>query len=472
MINSLRNFAKTKFAGLLVFIMIIPFVFWGMGDMFSSGHTNNVAKINDKNISTQDFINHINQSNIPEQTIRENLDKNIIEELLSTLVSTTLLDLEVKDFNILISENTLFQMIKSNQNFHDDNGNFERIKYEKFLLENNQSAPGFEARLRNRELQKSLFDFVGAGTVSPNFLVKKLYNDENRNLEIEFIDLSVFYKKKSAITDQELENFVSENKDNLKVEYLDFDYLVINPSNLIGSKEFDQVFFDKIDQIEIDISNDVSFNNIVSKLDIKPIKIKNFKFSSEKNNIEKRIFDLRTNEYDIFENDNDFILYKIRKIEERGPDLNDTQTRKEVIELVSQKNKFDYNRNLLEKITQKNFNNDDFKKLGQNNIQILKLNSIKDNKKFDINSVEVLYSLQENSFTLINDEQNNVYLAKIKKFNNKIINENDDKFNEYVNKLNSNTKNSILKSYDLFLNNKYDVTLNKKTLERVKNYFK
>ena len=472
MINSFRNFAKTKFAGLLVFIMIIPFVFWGMGGMFSSGNTNNVAKINNKNISTQDFINHINQSNIPDQTIRENLDKNIIEELLSTLVSTTLLDLEVKDFNILISENTLFQIIKSNQNFHDDNGNFERIKYEKFLLENNQSAPGFEARLRNRELQKNLFDFVGAGTVSPNFLVKKLYNDENRNLEIEFIDLSVFYKKKSAITDQELENFVSENKDNLKVEYLDFDYLIINPSNLIGSKEFDQAFFDKIDQIEIDISNDVSFNNIVSNLDIKPTKIKNFKFSSEKNNIEKRIFDLRTNEYDIFENENNFILYKIRKIEERGPDLNDTQTRNELIELVSQKNKFDYNRNLLEKVTQKNFNDDDFKKLGQNNIQILKLNSIKDNKKFDINSVEVLYSLQENSYTLINDEQNNVYLAKIEKFNNKIINENDDKFNEYANKLNSNTKNSILKSYDLFLNNKYDVTLNKKTLERVKNYFK
>ena len=472
MINSLRNFAKTKFAGLLVFIMIIPFVFWGMGGMFSSGNTNNVAKINNKNISTQDFINHINQSNIPEQTIRENLDKNIIEELLSTLVSTTLLDLEIKDFNILISENTLFQMIKSNQNFHDDNGNFERIKYEKFLLENNQSAPGFEARLKNRELQKSLFDFVGAGTVSPNFLVKKLYNDENRNLEIEFIDLSVFYKKKSAITDQELEKFISENKDNLKIEYLDFDYIIINPSNLIGSEEFDQAFFDKIDQIEIDISNDVSFENVVSNLDIKPIKIKNFKFSSEKNNIEKKIFDLRTNEYDIFENDNNFILYKIRKIEERGPDLNDTQTRNEVIELVSQKNKFDYNRNLLEKVTNKDFNNNNFKKLGQNNIQTLKLNSIKDNKKFDINSVEVLYSLQENSYTLINDEQNNVYLAKIKKFNNKIINENDDKFNEYANKLNSNTKNSILKSYDLFLNNKYDVTLNKKTLERVKNYFK
>ena len=146
MIGSFRNFAKTKFAGLLVFIMIIPFVFWGMGSMFSSGNTNNIAKIDKTNISTQDFIDHINNSKIPQKTIRENLDKNIIEELLSTLISTTLLDLELKDFNILISENTLLKKIKTDKNFLNEKGEFDRIKYEKFLLENNQSAPQFELR--------------------------------------------------------------------------------------------------------------------------------------------------------------------------------------------------------------------------------------------------------------------------------------------------------------------------------------
>ena len=29
----------------------------------------------------------------------------------------------------------------------------------------------------------------------------------------------------------------------------------------------------------------------------------------------------------------------------------------------------------------------------------------------------------------------------------------------------------MLKSYDLFLNDKYDVEINQKTIERVKNYF-
>ena len=135
MISSLRNFAKTKFAGLLVFIMIIPFVFWGMGGMFSSGNTNNVAKINNNSISTEDFIDYLNKSGIPEKTIRENLEQNIIEEILSGLVSTTLLDLEIKDFDLTISEVTLLKKIKENKNFRDENGVFQRIKYEKFLLE-------------------------------------------------------------------------------------------------------------------------------------------------------------------------------------------------------------------------------------------------------------------------------------------------------------------------------------------------
>ena len=49
MIGSFRNFAKTKLAGVFVFIMIIPFVFWGMGSMFSSGNTNTIVKINKQN---------------------------------------------------------------------------------------------------------------------------------------------------------------------------------------------------------------------------------------------------------------------------------------------------------------------------------------------------------------------------------------------------------------------------------------
>ena len=471
MISSFRNFAKTKFAGLLVFLMIIPFVLWGMGSMFSSGNSNNIAKINKTNISTQEFIDYLNKSGVPQETIRENLNKNIIEELLSNLVSTTLLNLEIKDFNLIISEDTLLKKIKENKNFLDESGNFKRIKYEKFLLENNQSAPQFEQRLKKRELQKNLFDYIGAGTVSPKFLIKKLYEEENKKIDIEYIDLNNFYEKKENISDQDLIKFINDNKEELKVEYINFEYAVINPTNLIGIDDFNQSFFDKIDQIEADISNNVNFNEIISDLKIKKINITDFKLTPNKNQIEKKIFELRNNKFDLFENENDYIIYNISNVDLKEPNLEDIQTKDEIAELVFQKNKFDYNRKLFEKIKNNEFNNNEFLKMSQGNIKKTKLNSVKDNNKFEINAVEILYSQPENSFSLINDENGNIFLAKVKKFHNTLIDENNNELKKYSDREASNSKNSLLTSYDLFLNDKYNITLNQKTIQRVRNFF-
>ena len=82
--------------------------------------------------------------------------------------------------------------------------------------------------------------------------------------------------------------------------------------------DFNQSFFDKIDQIEIDITNRIAIENIVENYNIPLIKKDNFKFSSDINKIEK-IFELRDNDFDIFESENDYILYKVEKIEKRKP---------------------------------------------------------------------------------------------------------------------------------------------------------
>ena len=76
-----------------------------------------------------------------------------------------------------------------------------------------------------------------------------------------------------------------------------------------------------------------------------------------------------------------------------------------------------------------------------------------------------------NSFTLISDNKENIYLAKIKNYRKETININDDAFKEYSNKHQSSSKSTLLKTYDLFLNKKYDVVLNEKTLDRVKYSF-
>ena len=64
MISKFKSITNSKFSWVIVVLIAIPFVFWGMGDVFTRGNTNNVAKINKNTISVNDFIKHVNDSGL------------------------------------------------------------------------------------------------------------------------------------------------------------------------------------------------------------------------------------------------------------------------------------------------------------------------------------------------------------------------------------------------------------------------
>ena len=471
--ETLKNFGVKKLGGvILIVIIVIAFGFGGFGGGFSTNNQNNIAKINKTNVTTQDFMDYLNQSNISQQAIRENLDKNIIEELLSGLISTTLIDLEVEDFDLSITELTVLKKIKENKNFHDENGAFQRTKYEKFLLSNNMSAPMFEIQLKNRELQKHLFDLIGAGTVTPDFLIKKMFEEQNKTLDIEYFAMSSQYKEKNSYTNEELEQFVKENADQLKRDFIDFKYAVLNPKNLIGLEEFNQDFFDEIDAIENKISQGETFESILENINVDIKEVNKFVASSAMESNEDIIYSKKSTKLDIIENGDNFLLYSITDKYELAADLNDEATRDDMIELVYQKGKFDLNRSVIEEIQKKEFDNNKFNEMGANNLKTISLNSINDHNTFEENSVKILYSLPINSFTLVSDKDNEIYLVKVINSKDKPYSENDDNYLKFVQNQNTENRKSILASYDQLLNNKYNVQLNQKTIDRVKNYFK
>ena len=473
MMETLKNFGVKKLGGvILIVIIVIAFGFGGFGGGFSTNNQNNIAKINKTNVTTQDFMDYLNQSNISQQAIRENLDKNIIEELLSGLISTTLIDLEVEDFDLSITDLTVLKKIKENKNFHDENGAFQRTKYEKFLLSNNMSAPLFEIQLKSRELQKHLFDIIGAGTITPDFLIKKMFEEQNKTLDIEYFAMSSQYKEKNSYTNEELEQFVKENADQLKRDFIDFKYAILNPKNLIGLEEFNQEFFDEIDKIENKISQGETFESILENINVDIKEVNKFVASSAMESNEDIIYSKKSTKLDIIENGDNFLLYSITDKYELAADLNDEATRDDMIELVYQKGKFDLNRSVLEEIQKKEFDNNKFNEMGANNLKTISLNSINDHNTFEENSVKILYSLPINSFTLVSDKNNEIYLVKVINSKDNPYSENDDNYLKFVQNQNTENRKSILASYDQLLNNKYNVQLNQKTIDRVKNYFK
>ena len=473
MVEKLKNLGWKQFGGLvLIVIIIIAFGFGGFGGGFSTNNQNNIAKINKTNVTTQDFMDYVNQSGISQEAIRNNLDNNIIEELLSGLISTTLIDLEIEDFKLSINEKTILKYLKDNKNFKDESGAFERIKYEKFLLSNNMSAPLFELKLKNQGLQKHLFDFIGAGTVTPEFLIESKFEENNKSLSIEYFDMENLYKIKDDYTSDEINTFIEENKDQLKREYIDFKYVVLNPKNLIGIDEFNQDFFNEIDAIENKISQNESFNSIIENINVDVNNINEFAPDENTSTNEKLIYSKKSSKLDIFESGDNYILYNIENEYDRAPDLNDEVVKSEIVELIYQKGKFDYNRKIIEEIQSDGLNESKFIELSSGKIQNGSINSISDDGLFEINSIKMLYSLPQNSFALVNNTNNQIFLVKIKDINKNTINKQGEEYKGFVNSQNTNYRKGILQSYDTLLNNKYQVQLNQKTIDRIKNYFK
>ena len=467
MINKFKSITNSKFSWIIVALIAIPFVFWGMGDVFTKGNSNNVAKINNSTISVTDFINHINQSGLNENIIRENLDKNIFEDLLSVLISQKLMEMEINNLSLNFSDKTLKEKIINNQNFFDNNNNFSRTKYEKFLLENNLSAGEFENRLKSNELQKVLFNYINGGLVIPKFLVKKKYVNENKNISVNFVNLEENYNK--DFSSQEINEYIKSNEDKLKKDFINFSYVKITPKSLLDAEEFNDEFFRIIDDIDNRVLNNENIESIAKQYDLELIFVNNYypfdkEFEliySKKNNI---------NQVNLIDNNSHYFLFNIDKIENKLPDINSDKFREEIKLTLKNQFKFKYNKNLLEDIQNKKLTYDDLKEYN-NTVEEILMDSVNDNNKFSIEAVKLIYSLPEESFVLVNDPLNNIYLAYI----NKISIENnitDDQFKNYLLKSNSEIRDTLYTSYDTFLSKKYEIKVFQNTIERLKNNFR
>ena len=473
MLNKLRNFSKGKLAGVLVGIIIIPFVFWGMGSVFSGGNTNSIAKINNHNVSTQDFADFVNNSKISSEVIKENIDNNVLEELLKQLVSITLINLEIDELEVFISDNNLATKIKKKKNFQDENNNFSRTKYEKFLLENNMSSIEFEKGIKDNELKKKLFKYISGGIKSPFFLVNKTYKENFKKIEIDYINLNKSYIDKNKITINDVKKYIEKNEEKFLVEKVDLSIVKISPEIISGEKEFTETFFSKIDEIEDLISNKVNIDEISKKYSLKIETYKEYYPGKIDNKLLDEIYKKKdTSVTDIIDKNDFFLLYEITNPKKILPNINDTNFLKMAKNDLYQMSKYDLHKELMMKIQKKKFNDEDFSKLAKNNFINLKINSIEDTKQFTADSIKLLYSLAIDDYSLISDKNNNVYLVRLKNIDENNLIKNSDEKIILSNQTNSELRDMLYNSYDFLLNEKYNIEVNEKTLERMKNYFR
>ena len=483
MLTSIGKFSKSFILKLFVGIIILPFVFWGMGDVFRGGNQNVIATIDSEKISTQEFVNHLKRFNLNEKQIKDIAKTDLVEKILSEYIGKKVMALEIKELGISINDNALRNIIKNDKTFFKNN-KFSRTEYEKFLLKSGLNAPLFEANIVEQEKRRQFLSSLSGGIVVPEILVKKEYRKENQTKTIQYIDLEKYHAKNKP-TEKSKRELYERNKDVFFTEFKSIRYAEITPEKISGNKEYNETFFKQLDAIENNVLDGQSFNEVAqtSNLDIVSIsKINANKENENKDKINlsdslfKKIYGLNSiNTPEIVNLNNKYYLIEISNIEKKKRPFDNPEVQKALNAQLNFKTKIENNSSIIKDISMGALDKEKFKQFAKENeleIKDYKINSIKQNDIFSEGVIKRIFLTKNKEIDLIsNNTLTKSFLIFVVSTDYKDLKKGSNEYEQYEAKARLNLINKIYQSHDSNLNEKYKVELNQRTIERVKNSF-
>ena len=484
MLTSIGKFSKSFFIKLLVGIIILPFVFWGMGDVFRGGNQNVIASIDSEKISTQEFVKYLQRLNLNEEQIKNLPNTNLVEKILSEYIGKKVMSLEIERLGIIVNDVSLRNIIKNDKSFFKDD-KFSRTKYEKFLLTSGVTAPLFEANIAEQERRRQFLSSISGGTVIPEILIINEFQKENQIKTIQFIDLEKYHSKYKP-TEKSKKELYERNKNVFFTEFKSLKYAEITPEKISGNKEYDEIFFKKLDTLENNILDGQSFNEAAQNSNLNVISINKISANKEDENkkkIEKIPDDLFKKIYSINNSQtpevinlgNKYYLAEVSNIEKKSRSINDLEVQEALNAQLSFEKKIENNNSILKDISMGAFDKSRFIKFASENqleIKDYKINDLKQNEIFSENVMKKIFLQKDNEINLItNSTLTKSYLVMSIKTKYKDLKKGSNEYEQYEAKARLNLVNRIYQSHDNNLNQKYKVEFNQRTIERVKNSF-
>ena len=484
MLTSIGKFSKSFFIKLLVGIIILPFVFWGMGDVFRGGNQNVIASIDSEKISTQEFVDYLRRLNLTEDQIKNLPKTDLIEKILSEYIGKKVMNLEIKKLGITVNDNSLRMIIKNDELFFKDN-KFSRTEYEKFLLKSGITAPLFEANIAEQEKKRQFLSSLSGGIVIPELLVEKEFRKENQKKIIKYIDLEKYHLKNKP-TEESKKELYERNKNIFFTEFKSIRYAEIDPLKISGSKEYNETFFKKLDEIENNTLDGQSFDESIKNNNLKVISFKKVNANKEddgKNKIENlsdnlfiKIYNLKSiKSPEIISLNNKYYLAEILSIDKNNRSFNDPQVQEALNAQLNFKKKIENNTSIIKDISMGAIDKEKFQKFASdNNLEIkeYKINSLKQNEIFSEGIIKRIFLTKDGQIDLItNNTLTKSFLVLALKTEFKDLKKDSNDFEQYEAKARLNLINQIYQTHDNNLNEKYKVELNQRTIDRVKNSF-
>ncbi len=248
MLDYIRNSAQSFGVKVAFGIIILVFVFWGIGNFNDRDYSNVVAVVNGEPILAQEFEKAYRNaeeyilSNNPgatrEMLAREHLGRRVLNDM----IQLTLMSQEAAKSGIEITPLELRMAVGKMKSFQDENGNFDPAAYKNILDAQRISPAQYEKELAAQLMRDKLYMLVTAPVWVDPDEARQRYNflRERRLLDYLFIPAADFYGK-TEVTDAEAKQWYDDHTADFAIPpRVDVEYIEVRPENLADAANMDE----------------------------------------------------------------------------------------------------------------------------------------------------------------------------------------------------------------------------------------
>lgn len=219
MLDIIRERASGWGVKILFGLIILVFVFWGVGSMTGS-REQVVAYVDEEPITAQEFaeayeqsIQMLRQQN-PDITAGDLAEVRYKEVVLSQLVNTRLLENEADRLGISVSPVELRYAIAIIPAFQNEDRRFDPERYKLMLTRNRQTPGQFESAYRLDMLAQKLQEYVQAPAQPTEGQARDLFDYANEKTQMDYVLVKASdFRSQARPADAEMKAFYDQNKD-------------------------------------------------------------------------------------------------------------------------------------------------------------------------------------------------------------------------------------------------------------------
>ncbi len=221
-------------------IIILVFVFWGIGNMRNSGPSGVLATVNGQPLLMYDFANSYRRAeeNIrlrnPGLTSEQLIQLGLKQQVLQQMVADELLRQEAQRAGVVVTPVELRQLIERIPVFHNEAGKFDPEVYKRVLKAQKTSPGRYEEQVRRDLLDRKLRENVTAGAFISEDEARGLFNFTREKRVISYVPFALAdYMDKVSPGEDEIKAAYESNRASYTVPAkVAVEYILINPTEL------------------------------------------------------------------------------------------------------------------------------------------------------------------------------------------------------------------------------------------------